>query len=80
MRVLIVNTSDSAGGASVAARRLTEALINNGVKARMMVADKQTGAVYVSRYGQHWRYRLGFLWERVVIWIANGLSLSLIHI
>ena len=74
MRVLIVNTSDSAGGASVAARRLTEALINNGVKARMMVADKQTGAVYVSRYGQHWRYRLGFLWERVVIWIANGLS------
>lgn len=47
MRVLIVNTSDSAGGASVAARRLTEALINNGVKARIMVADKQTGGVYV---------------------------------
>lgn len=74
MRVLIVNTSDSAGGASIAARRLTEALINNGVKARMMVADKQTGAIYVSSTGQRWRYRLAFLWERLVIWIANGLS------
>lgn len=74
MRVLIVNTSDSAGGAAVAARRLTEALINNGVKARMLTADKQTGAIYVARCGQRRRYKLSFLWERLVIWIANGLS------
>ena len=35
MRVLIVNTSEKAGGAAVAAGRLMEALNNNGVKAKM---------------------------------------------
>ena len=42
MRVLIVNTSERTGGAAVAANRLTEALNNNGVKANMLVRDKQT--------------------------------------
>ena len=37
MRVLIVNTSERAGGAAVAARRLMEALNNSGVKAKMLV-------------------------------------------
>ena len=40
MRVLIVNTSEKAGGAAVAAGRLMEALNNNGVKAKMLVRDK----------------------------------------
>ena len=42
MRVLIVNTSERAGGAAVAARRLMEALNNSGVKAKMLVRDKET--------------------------------------
>ena len=42
MRVLIVNTSEKTGGAAVAANRLMEALNNNGVKAKMLVADKQS--------------------------------------
>ena len=37
MRVLIVNTSERAGGAAVAANRLMDALNNNGVKAKMLV-------------------------------------------
>ena len=42
MRVLIVNTSEKTGGAAVAANRLMEALNNNGVKAKMLVGEKQT--------------------------------------
>ena len=41
MRVLIVNTSERTGGAAVAASRLMEALNNNGVKAKMLVRDKE---------------------------------------
>jgi hypothetical protein len=33
MRVLIVNTSERAGGAAVAANRLMKALNNHGIKA-----------------------------------------------
>ena len=39
MRVLIVNTSEKAGGAAVAANRLMDALNNNGVKAKMLVRE-----------------------------------------
>ena len=48
MRVLIVNTSERAGGAAVAANRLMEALNNNGVKAKMLVRDKETKAIIIS--------------------------------
>lgn len=42
MRVLIINTSETNGGAAVAANRLMEALQRNGVKAKMMWgADKR---------------------------------------
>ena len=42
MRVLIINTSERIGGAAIAAHRLMEALKNNGIKAKMLVRDKQT--------------------------------------
>ncbi len=67
MRVLIVNTSERTGGAAIAANRLMEALINNGVKAKMLVRDKQTESLTVvplpSSVWQRWH----FLWERFVI-------------
>ena len=47
MRVLIVNTSEKTGGAAVAANRLMEALNNNGVKAKMLVRDKETSDITV---------------------------------
>ena len=47
MRVLIVNTSEKAGGAAVAAHRLTDALNNHGVKAKMLVRDKQSDSLTV---------------------------------
>ena len=48
MKVLIVNTSERTGGAAVAANRLMEALINNGVKAKMLVRDKQSSSLCVT--------------------------------
>lgn len=50
MRVLIVNTSEKTGGAAVAANRLMEALNNNGVKAKMLVGEKQTTRSQWCRY------------------------------
>lgn len=64
MRVLIVNTSEKTGGAAVAANRLMEALNNNGVKAKMLVADKQTDNITVVELPHPGRHRFHFLWER----------------
>ncbi len=67
MRVLIVNTSERTGGAAIAANRLMEALINNGVKAKMLVRDKETGSITVIGLGKRWLQMWRFLWERFCI-------------
>lgn len=64
MRVLIVNTSEKTGGAAVAANRLMEALNNNGVKTKMLVANKQTDHITVVPLPRPWLTRWHFLWER----------------
>ena len=69
MRVLIVNTSERAGGAAMAANRLMEALNNHGVKARMLVRDKQTDNLNVVGLRDKWWQQWCFLWERFVIWL-----------
>lgn len=69
MKVLIVNTSERAGGAAVAAHRLMEALSNNGVKARMLVRDKQTDDLQVVDLPGKLRAKWCFLWERFVIFL-----------
>lgn len=69
MRVLIVNTSERTGGAAVAANRLMEALNNNGVKAKMLVRDKETDHLTVAGLPSSWRQQWNFLWERFVIWL-----------
>lgn len=71
MRVLIINTSERMGGAAVAAGRLMEALKNNGIKAKMLVRDKETDRVSVVGLKQSWMHTWRFVWERVVIWKAN---------
>lgn len=74
MRVLIVNTSERKGGAAVAANRLTSALINNGVQAKMLVMEKQTRSLHATACVGHWRGMLSFLSERVGIWLTNLFS------
>ena len=69
MRVLIVNTSERTGGAAVAANRLMEALNNNGVKAKMLVRDKEADHLTVAGLPSSWRQQWNFLWERFVIWL-----------
>ena len=69
MRVLIVNTSERTGGAAVAANRLMEALNNNGVKAKMLVRDKESTNLSVCALPQTWQLRWHFLWERLCIWL-----------
>lgn len=71
MRVLIINTSERTGGAAVAAGRLLEALKNNGVKAKMLVRDKQTDCPSVVEINRSWLQVWRFVWERVMIWKAN---------
>lgn len=64
MRVLIVNTSEKAGGAAVAANRLMDALNNNGVKAKMLVRDKVTSDITVVGLPHTLKMQWNFLWER----------------
>lgn len=64
MRVLIVNTSEREGGAAVAANRLMDALNNNGVKAKMLVRDKETDNITVVGLKNGLFQRFHFLWER----------------
>ena len=74
MRVLIINTAERIGGAAIAANRLMEALRDNGIKAKMLVRDKQTSNVSVVPLRKSWRKIFQFVWERVVIWAANGFT------
>lgn len=76
MRVLIINTSEKTGGAAVAANRLMDALNNNGVKARMLVRDKETEQITVVGLNSRWRQRLSFLWERLCIYVRMHFSNS----
>ncbi len=69
MRVLIVSTSERTGGAAVAARRLMDALNNHGVKAKMLVRDKQSDSLTVVGLKGQWRQQWAFLWERFVIFL-----------
>lgn len=69
MRILIVNTSERTGGAAVAANRLMEALNNNGVKANMLVRDKQTSKLTVVGLPRSWKLQWHFLWERFCVWL-----------
>ena len=63
MKVLLISTSERSGGGAIAASRLMEALNKNGVKAKLMVRDKQTDAVTVCKVGS----KLPKLLERLAI-------------
>ena len=74
MKVLIINTSEKAGGAAVAASRLMETLINNGVKAKMLVLDRETDRLTVVALPRSPWLRWNFLWERLCIFLSSRLS------
>ncbi|MBO5135137.1 MAG: glycosyltransferase family 4 protein [Bacteroidaceae bacterium] len=74
MRVLLVNTSDSAGGAAIAARRLLSALNNHGVQATMLVRDKLTDHLRIKQLPPSPLLRAKFALERAEIFATNGFS------
>lgn len=64
MKVLIVSTSERAGGGAIAARRLMDALNRRkSVEAKMMVRDKQSADARVIKVGS----KMPKLLERVFI-------------
>lgn len=71
MRVLLINTSERIGGAAIAANRLMESLKNNGIKAKLLVRDKQTDEISVVGLEKSWLHFAKFVWERFIIWKAN---------
>ena len=78
MRVLIVNTSERTGGAAVAANRLMMALNNNGVKAKMLVRDKESDSLTVVGSPKSPMLNWHFLWERLVIFFHCRFSRKLL--
>ncbi len=74
MRVLLVNTSEQAGGAAIAAVRLLRALNRNGVEAGLLVRDRLSDNPRVSALPRSPLLRARFLMERLDVVLANGLS------
>ena len=76
MKTVIINRSDTTGGAAVVSRRLMEALRDCGVDARMIVAEKRSDSPYVEMAGSRRAIQRAFLAERLKIFAANGLRRS----
>lgn len=71
MKVLLINTSERTGGAAIACNRLMDALKNNGVKARMLVRDKQTDRLTVIALRPSIKLPIQFIYERLAIFFHN---------
>jgi len=74
MKVVLINHSDSLGGASVVTYRLMEALRSAGVDARMLVTHSTTDSPYVTSAASAIQRRIPFLKEHLRIFARNGLS------
>jgi glycosyltransferase involved in cell wall biosynthesis len=75
MKVVILNTSESIGGAAIAAKRLMQALRRYDVDAGMLVRDKQTQDPDVASINHSFLGKkinqAHFLWERAIIYLNN---------
>ena len=74
MKVVILNTSDSNGGAAVVSFRLMRALCDAGADARMLVVDRRSGDERVAVAGTPEQYKWAFYTERLKIFMRNGFS------
>lgn len=72
LKILLINHSDTAGGASVVSYRLMEALCSLGMDARMLVADKETDSPRVGRAAGNLRRKMSFMAEHADIYLRNG--------
>lgn len=72
MKVLLVNQSDSLGGAAVVTYRLLRALLREGVDAKMLVMNQRGCDALVTPAGSHFSHAVAFGMERWQIANANG--------
>lgn len=71
MKVLLVNTSEQAGGAAIAANRLLKALGGRGVKASMLVRDRSSVRPEVISPVSKLAGKIKFMLERFDVFLAN---------
>lgn len=76
MNVVIINKSDSTGGAAVVSLRLLNALRRQGVKAEMLVTEKNTDNPHVHLAASRLRIKRSFLSERLKIYLKHGVNRS----
>lgn len=67
LKIVIINRSDATGGAAVVSMRLLEALREQGVDARMLVAEKKTASPHVAVAASEQTIKRAFLAERLKI-------------
>ncbi|MFN8257022.1 MAG: glycosyltransferase family 4 protein [Bacteroidales bacterium] len=80
MKVLIINKSDSTGGAAIAAKRLTDALQNSGVEVKMLVQEKKSTDPNVIHTGnsffkKKWNFVLFVIERLYFFWFEKSKSL-----
>lgn len=73
-KVVIVNKSDSTGGAAVVSFRLMMALRDAGIDVRMLVAEKLSDSPYVDVIASALRIKAAFMADRLTIALANGMN------
>lgn len=76
LRVAIISHSDVLGGAGMVSYRLTQALRNHGIDARMVVYTKLSDDPMVSLVSHRTSRGLRFMLERLRIFLANGFQRS----
>lgn len=74
VKLVIINKSDSTGGAAVVSRRLMEAFRGEGIDARMLVVEKLTDSPYVEVAASGFDIKKNFLIERLKIFMRNGFN------
>lgn len=72
MKVVIINHSDSLGGASIVSYRLLKALQAQGIDASMLVSHKAGNDPTVHVAASSWRIKSTFITEHARIFAANG--------
>lgn len=74
LKIVLINHSDTLGGASVVTTRLMNALRAEGADARMVVYTKNLDSPYISTISSRYKRGLRFLIERGVIYLGNGMN------
>lgn len=73
-KILLVNHSDTLGGAAIVTYRLMQALLHAGLDVKMLVYTKTSRNNLIGTFGTRFTRGMSFLLERVKIFWYNGFS------